>query len=167
MGTMATRKQSEIHKVFRLYRDETGETDLDMHKVVAFAVKRLHWKLPKPADPMDLAAKEFSAAAREEIRYDEETDQPYRANHAYSVKINGKQGKLWIDIDGNAPRRKMVKATGERRDQMIGDGLQLTLDLDHWNRIHPDEEPIVPEMDLTDEIEWRKNAPPDRKKKAS
>ncbi len=162
---MATKKQLEIHKVFRLYRDETGETDLDMHKVVAFAVKSLKWKLPKPEDPMDLAAKEFSAAAREEIRHDPETNHPYRANHAYSIKkSNGKQGKLWIDIDGNAPRYKMVKAAGERRDQMIGDGLQLTLDLDHWNRIHPEEEPIQPDMDLTDEIEWRKNAPEEKKK---
>ena len=161
---MATKKQLDIHKVFRLYREETGETDLDMHKVVAYAVKRVGFKLPKPADPMDLAAKEFSVAAREEIRYDKETRHPYRANHAYSAKVNGRQGKLWIDIDGEAPRHKMLKAAVERKGQMIGDGLQLTLDLEHWSRIHSDEEPIVVDMDLTDEIEWRKNAPEEMKK---
>lgn len=159
----ATRKQLEIHRVFRLYRDETGENELDMHKVVAFAKKRLRYKLPKAPSPEDLAAKEFSAAARVQMRHDPDTNQPYRANHAYSALINGKQGKLWFDIDGVAPRPKMVKAAGERREQMVGDGLQLTLDLDHWNRIHPEEEPIVPDMDFTDEIQWRKNAPPHRK----
>ena len=161
---MATKKQLEIHKVFRLYREKTGETDLDMHKVVAFAVKHLHWKLPKPSAPMDLAAKEFSVAAREEVRYDKVTKNPYRANHAYSAKVNGTQGKLWIDIDGEAPRYKMHKAAVERKDQMVGDGLQLTLDLEHWSRVHPDEEPIKIDMDLTDEIEWRKNAPAEKKK---
>ena len=37
---------------------------------------------------------------------------------------------------------------------------------DHWNSIHPNEEPIQIPMDLTDYIEWRKNAP-DESPKAS
>lgn len=44
---------------------------------------------------------------------------------------------------------------------MVGDGLQLSLDADHWNRLHEDEEPIVLPMDFTDDVEWRKNAPDD------
>lgn len=160
-------KKQEIQKIFRLYRDETGETDLDMHEVVAWAVKRLRYRLPTPETPLELAAKEFSAAAREEIREDEETKRPYRANHAYTVAVDGKPAKRWIDIDGEAPHFKMLKAANERKEQMVGDGLQLTLDLDHWHRIHPDEPRIDIDYDLTDEIEWRKNAPPDKKKKAS
>ena len=61
--------------------------------------------------------------------------------------------------------RKMVKARNLRREQMIGDALQLTLDLDHWNSINPAEEPITADLDLTDEVEWRKNAPDERKDK--
>jgi hypothetical protein len=137
----------------------TGEKDVDMHKVVAFAVRRNLDRLPAPQDPLERLAKEYSAAAREEIRYDNETRRPYRANHCFSVVENGKQMHLWLDIDDDAPRHKMVKARNGRREQMIGDGLQLTLDLEHWNRINPTEEPITADMDLTDEIEWRKNAP--------
>jgi hypothetical protein len=66
---------------------------------------------------------------------------------------------LWLDIDDYAPRPKMIKSLVNRREQMVGDGLQLTLDQDHWNSIHPDEEPINLPMDLTDDIGWRKNAP--------
>jgi hypothetical protein len=51
-----------------------------------------------------------------------------------------------------------------RRNQMIGDGLQLTLDADHWNRIHPDEKPIQIPLDFYDDVQWRKNSP---KEKAS
>jgi len=39
---------------------------------------------------------------------------------------------------------------------MVGDGLQLTFDMDHWNAIHPDEEPIEIPLDFTDDIKWRK-----------
>jgi hypothetical protein len=80
--------------------------------------------------------------------------------------FSAEQGVLWFDIDDQAPRYKMVKAINGRREQMIGDGLQMTLDADHWSSINPHEEPIQPDMDFTDEIEWRKNAP-DEGKKAS
>ena len=42
---------------------------------------------------------------------------------------------------------------------MVGDGVQLTFDADHWNSIHPDEEPIDIPMDFVPDVEWRKNAP--------
>ena len=53
----------------------------------------------------------------------------------------------------------MLKSAVMRREQMVGEGLQLSLDLDHWNGIHPNEEAIQLPMDLTDDIQWRKNAP--------
>jgi len=65
---------------------------------------------------------------------------------------------FWVDID-EAPRKHMHKSLVNRREQMVGDGLQLTLDSDHWNSINPNEEPINLPIDFTDDIEWRKNAP--------
>jgi hypothetical protein len=56
----------------------------------------------------------------------------------------------------------MFRSLQQRREQMVGDGLQLSFDSDHWNRIHPDEEPIKIELDFTDDVEWRKNAPDDK-----
>ena len=53
----------------------------------------------------------------------------------------------------------MLKSLVNRREQMVGDGLQLKFDEDHWNSIHPDEEPINLPMDFTMDIEWRKNTP--------
>jgi hypothetical protein len=161
MATMQEKRQ----RVIREYRLATGETDVDMHKVAAWAVSKHLDRLPKPQDPLDRLAHEYSAAAREEIRYDRTTNRPYRVNHCYAVMLDGKQLHLWLDIDAHAPRFKMVKARNLRREQMIGDALQLTLDLDHWNSINPTEEPITADLDLTDEVEWRKNAPDERKDK--
>lgn len=64
---------------------------------------------------------------------------------------------LWIDID-EAMRTPMLKSLVLRREQMVDDGVQMTLDADHWNRTHPMEEPIQLPLDLTDDVEWRKNS---------
>lgn len=162
---MATRHQL-MQRIISEYRRETGIKDADMREVARYAVRKRGMKLPVPQDPYDLLAKDFSAAAREEIRYDESTKRPYRVNHCFTITENGKQMHLWLDIDDDAPRFKMVLAKNKRREQMIGDGVQLTLDLEHWNRINPNEEPLVADMDLTDEIEWRKHAD-DEDRKAS
>jgi hypothetical protein len=40
-----------------------------------------------------------------------------------------------------------------RRRQRIADEMaQMKLDADHWNRLHPNEEPIVVDVDLTVEV---------------
>lgn len=159
---MATKNQ-KLQKIIRRYRDETGETEINMHKVAEFAV-RMGWPLPKPADPVDLLAQEFAHAAREEIRYDSVTKRPYRANHAVKVKQGDQQTTFWVDID-EAPRKHMVKSFVMRREQIVDDAVQLTFDAEHWNRIHPSEDPILIDADLTDDVQWRINAPSEEDEK--
>jgi hypothetical protein len=149
---VATRKQ-DMRRIIRLYRQETGEMQVDMHKVVDFALK-MGWPLPKPRDPRDFLAEQFSTAAREEIRQDKKTGRPYRANHAVPVR----QGYLWIDID-EAPRGPMYKSLVKRREQIVGDVVQLTFDAEHWSSINPGEQPISLPADFTPDLEWRKNGP--------
>jgi hypothetical protein len=156
-------KNQKMQKFIKYYKDETGKTEVDMKEVAKFAVSK-GWVLPRPSDPLDRLAKIFSDAARQEIKYDKKTGNPYRVNHAIPRQGNA-QLHLWIDID-EAPRKLMLKSLVMRREQMVGDGLQLTYDQNHWNSIHPNEEPIQLPMDLTDDIMWRKNAP-DELRKAS
>lgn len=133
-----------------------GTTEINMHDVVDFAIAR-GWQLPKPIDPRDRLAKEFSDAARQETRYDKRTLLPYRANHAVTETRNGKQLTFWIDID-NATRPKMQKSLVQRREQMVGDAYQLTLDMDHWNDVNSAEQPIKLPMDFTFDVALRKAA---------
>lgn len=159
-------KKQDMQKIIRYYKDQTGETEVDMKKVAKFAIEKRLTVVPPPIDPVDRLAKQLTQTAREQMRYDKHSGKPYRANHA----ITSHQGMqqlhfLWIDID-EAPRKHIHKSLIARREQMVGDGLQLTLDADHWNNIHPDEEPIVLPLDFTDDIEWRKNAPDEDKKAA-
>jgi len=158
-------KRKRMQNFIRFYKQKTGETEYKMKDVAAMAQK-LGWALPVPADPIELLAQQFSQAAREEIRHDDKTGRPYRANHAYTVRHGfGEQMTFWVDID-EATRKQMNKCLVQRREQMVGDAVQLTLDADHWNAVHAKEEPIKMEMDFAEDVEWRLNAPDEGNKAA-
>lgn len=163
---MPTIKQHQ--NMIRWYRHETKKSGVDMHDVARFALSK-GWKLAPPPDPIDRIAHDLARAARQEIRHDEKTGKPYRANFAYPVS-QGKskpQQTLWGDIDEDAPRAFFLKSVVKRREGMVDDGVQLSLDLDHWNSIHLTEKPIELPWDLTDDINWRKNADDEGNKQAS
>lgn len=149
-------KRKDMQRLIRHYKDKTGETEVDMKKVAVFALN-MGWEMPVPKSAVEILAKQFTNAAREETRNDRSTGRPYRANHALPIKQGAETLHLWIDID-EAPRWKMHKSLSLRREQMVGDGTQLIYDADHWNAIYPDEEKIHMEMDLTFDIELRKHA---------
>jgi hypothetical protein len=148
-------KRKDMQRLIRAYRDETGERELDMKRVARWAVSK-GWRLPTPPNPLDLLAKEFTEAAREETEYDKRTGKPYRVYHALKVSHGGTQLHLFVDIE-EATRDQMLVSLVNRRDQMVSDGLALTYDQDHWNAEHPTEEQIQLPMDLTFDIELRKH----------
>jgi len=149
----------ELQRIIRLYREETGEAELDMHEIALFALSK-GWPMPKPKSPIDLLAALIKDAARAEVRKDRGTQRPYRAYHA--VPAHDEKGQstfYWIDIDDpETTFANMRKSMVRRREQMVDDGVQLSLDLDHWNSMRPDEEHINLPMDLDLDIEWRKSA---------
>lgn len=153
---MPTKKQ-EMQSLIKMYREKTGNESVDMHEVVKFAVSK-GWPLPKPKGPMALLAEQFSGAAREEVRKDEVTGKPYRANLAVTVWNGKEQMTLWTDID-QAPRHIAHKSFVQRREQMVGDAVQLTFDVMHWNRVNEAAEPINMPLDFEDDVAWRINAP--------
>lgn len=154
---MAT-KQEEMQRFFRYYKEQTGEKEVDMKDVAKLAAAN-GWPLPPPVDGIARLAKAFRDAVREETRYDQVTGRPYRANHAIPKGQSYPQLYSWIDIDEVEERSKMHKSLVLRREQMVGDAYHLTLDQDHWNRIHPEEEPIQLPLDLQPDVDWRKNGP--------
>lgn len=152
-------KRKDMQRLIRAYKDETGSHTIDMKKVAAWANAK-GWPLPKPQDPLDLLAKQFTEAAREEVGYDKDTGKPFRVYHALRVPQGETQLHLFIDIE-EATRDQMYVSLGMRREQMVSDGLMLTYDQDHWNAQHPTEEPIQLPMDLSFDIELKKNMPDD------
>jgi hypothetical protein len=149
-------KRQERQKFIRFYKDETGATEIDMHEVARFA-QRYGWTMPQPPTAVDILAKQFADDAQAERKYDDATGKPYRVYHAIPVSSGQMNLFVYVDIDEATPAQ-MRKSAVNRREQMVSDGYQLTLDLEHWNRINSDKEPIVLPMDLTLDIEIRKAA---------
>jgi len=161
MRTLKSRKRNYLTKVeqlrqlYRLYKDETKEHDVDAEKVAQWAVQH-GCPLPQPASPIKILANQIADAIRIETKTDSSTGRPYRVNHAYAP--DG-QKTFWFDIDDpDTTRTKMHVSLISRREQMVGDAVQLTFDADHWNAMHPDEKPIALSLEFTADVNERKAA---------
>ena len=150
---MAGKKQ--LQKIIALYRVMTHETELDPKRIAEFAVKN-GVELPQPKDPLELLAREISAAARENLRRDENTGRPYRAYHSLPIPhADGQVSFVFVDID-DATRPQMHRSLNKRREQMVGDAVHLIYDADRWNSQNPDLEPIQMALDFGPDVDWRK-----------
>lgn len=151
--TMSEKRQDFV----RYFKEKHGVISADMKEVAAEA-QRMGWKLPQPKTALDLLAAQFSDSQREEVRKDEVSGRPYRANLAVSTWHGTTQTVLWTDIDV-APRHIAHKSLTQYRDQMVGEAVQMTLTADHWNRMNPNDERINMELDFGPDVEWEMNAP--------
>lgn len=147
---------TELQKMIRYYRDETGESEFDMAAVAAWLAAR-NWPLPAAPTPLELLERELRRAARGEHRYDAK-GHPYRAYHSVGETVNGQRKWIWFDIDDDVPRSRMHKSMNQRREQMVGDAVALVRDVDHWNDLHQNEEPLQVELDFGPDVQWSKAA---------
>lgn len=145
-------QELEIQYLIQRFKEEIGKQEFTMFELAQYAASK-GYPLPEPVSPLERLAEKFSRTARQETRKDQTTGQPYRAFHCFPDATG--QGFLWVDID-DASRNQMQKAATMRREQMVGDAVQLTLDLDHYNAIHPNQEPIKVALDLEPDVQWRK-----------
>jgi hypothetical protein len=107
---------------------------------------------------MDLLAKQFADAAREETRKDKISKRPYKANLSFAKRLsNGKQLWLWFDVD-DATRPQMVKGLHLYREQMVSEAVIGVNTAEHWNRHHPEQRPLPFIADLTADVEERLHA---------
>jgi hypothetical protein len=152
----------ERQKFIRYWKEQTGETEVDMRAVAQMAI-RMGWVAPPPVDPVDALAKTFKLAARQDIRHDRKTGRPYRGYHAFPKSTaDGQMIFSYVDIDDpNTRPESFRKACVMRREQMVDDGVQLTFDMDHWNSLRPFEQHVTLPMDLQPDIEWRRAADDD------
>jgi hypothetical protein len=145
-------KRQERQRFIRFYKEQTGATEIDMHEVARFA-KKMGWDMPKPQSDVDMLAKLFTDDAQAEREVDKESGLPYRVYHAIPAVS---QPSLFVYVDiHDAKRPQMLRSAVNRREQMVSDGYQLTLDLEQWNRLNPEEEPIKLTMDLDMDIAIR------------
>lgn len=157
---MATREQIILALVAD-YINETGDVGVDRHAYADWLIKKGLRPPPAPTE-RDLMARAVRRALKNEMRTDEETGLPYHAWQCVPVGKDRRTGQMvfvFVDTD-KATREEMEKAIVLRVNSMVDDGVRLTYDIEHWNRVNPSEMAldVQPNLDLRDQVEWRRNA---------
>ncbi len=144
---MATYSE-QLQKIWHEFEESHGNALATPREVVLWAVQNGLLHAPK-TDPFSLLAEELARALREEYKTDAK-GRRYRVNHAVRVTRDGIQMSLWGGID--SPRDHMVRAFAQRRKQIVGDCVQLQVDVDVYNDAHRDTIPIQMVLDFRDDV---------------
>ena len=134
--------------VERYKREVNSDGLVDPHDVAEWAYRNgLH--KPSVKTVIDAIASDIAQVFREEYRIDR-FGRRYRAKHATTHKRGNKTLALWADLDDpNAPHTHFVKSFAQRRQQIVGDCVQLKTDVDVYNEKRVSVEPIQVPLDFT------------------
>lgn len=143
----------QLQRVWHLYEKEHGSIPSRLQDALKWGVTNGMLKLPE-YDPYDKLADDMARALREEYATDK-LGRRYRVNHAVRVNKSGVQYTFWA-IMGDAPREHMQKAFIQRREQIVGDCVQLATDVEVYNDRNKDQPPIPMLFDFRDDIAERR-----------
>jgi len=145
-------RSSELQKFMSQYKFENDTVEFELLSFVDWLIAK-GVKMPTPPTPREMMAKEVSRVARQEKRHDDEGE--YRANLAVHVGTGVQRQVVWVDID-KASRERMEQNATQRREQIVGDVVNLARDVDHWNKHNPNQLPLFVETDFGFDLELAK-----------
>lgn len=149
---MATYKE-QLQKAWHEYEKGHGSVPATARDAVQWAVERGLIAEPE-VDPLAKLAADMADALREEYATDAQ-GRRYRVNHAVRVTKAGVQYTFWAMMK-DAPREHMQKAFIQRREQIVGDCVQLATDVEAYNAIKSDQPPIPMLFDFRDDVDERR-----------
>ncbi len=149
---MAT-KQERLQQAWHRYDGDQKHQPTSARQAVEWAVSEGLLELPQ-IDPYDVLAGDMADALRAEIQLDDK-GRRYRVNHAVRVSKGGVQYTFWGAL-GFAPHSHMEKAFAQRRDQIVGDCVQLKTDVDVYNDMNRGKQPEIQlVLDFADDVAER------------
>ena len=149
---MAT-KIERLQQIWHRYETERKHEPCGTREAVEWAVEQGLLELPE-TDPYDILAGQMAHALREEIQTDER-GRRYRVNHAVRITKGGVQ-HTFCGILGFASHEFMEKAFAQRREQIIGDNVQLKIDVDVYNDMNRGKNPEIQlVLDYTEDVAER------------
>jgi hypothetical protein len=152
---LGTYKENML-RIWGRYQKEVSAKPTDLRKIAAWAIKKRLWA-PRPVDVSASFAREMADILREQVRIDQD-GREYRA--FISAKAKDKRGLplfKWADID-MAPRSHVEKGIQRERRSIAADCFALAMKRDHYNAMHPKEEPLQVVFNFEEDIEELKIA---------
>lgn len=146
-------KFENLQNLWHKYDTEREHKPSSAREAVEWAVSEGLLELPE-IDPLDVLAGEMAHALREEYQTDEQ-GRRYRVNHAVRVTKGGVQYTFWAAM-GFAPHDHVERAFTQRRELIVGENVQLKIDVDVYNDLNRGKEPEIQlVLDYTDDVAER------------
>jgi hypothetical protein len=142
-----------LQRAWHEYERVHGAVPATTRDAVQWAVGEGLIQLPE-TDPFAKLAEDMAKALREEYATDEK-GRRYRVNHAVRVTKAGVQYTFWAMLK-DAPHPHMQKAFIQRREQIVGDCVQLATDVEVYNEMNSDHAPIPMLFDFRDDVAERR-----------
>lgn len=146
-------KEERLQQIWHRYDTERQHKPTSAREAVQWAVSEGLIELPE-VDPYDVLAGQMAQALRDEYKVDAK-GRRYRVNHAARITKSGVQYTFW-GVMGFASHEHMERAFAWRREQIVGDNLQLKIDVDVYNDLvcgkHPEIQLV---MDYTEDVAER------------
>jgi hypothetical protein len=139
-----------MFQIWKKYQDEVSPEPIDLREVGAWARSKGLWA-PRPIDVDASFARDMADVLREQVRTDKDGRQ-YRA--FIPARDKGKDGLplfKWADIDV-APRTHVEKGIQGERRSIANDCFALAMKVEHWNAVHPDDEPLQAVFNFEEDI---------------
>lgn len=141
-------KDEKYQQIWHRYDADLNHRPNSTRQAVDWAIAEGLLNEPIPDDPRDTLASEMAHALRAEIQTDAK-GRRYRVNHAARISEHGVQFTFWADMH-YAPHDHMVRAFAQRREQVVGDLVQLRTDVDVYNDLTKGKNPPFQlELDMT------------------
>lgn len=145
-------KNERMQRAWRLYEEANNQAPASAREVAEWAVEQGILSPPR-VDPISLLADDMAKALREEYATDA-YGRRYRVNHAVRYTRGAAQHTMWAKLE-NAERPYMQRAFHQRREQIVGDCVQLRIDVDAYNDLSSRKNPIPLLLDFTEDVEER------------
>jgi hypothetical protein len=148
-------KNEKLQSVWHRYDSDHRHLPTSARQAVEWAVDEGLLELPQ-IDPYDALAGDMAQALRSEIQTDAK-GRKYRVNHAVRFSKGGVLYTIWGAL-GYAPHSHMEKAFAQRREQIVGDCVQLKTDVDVYNDLNKGKQPQIQlVLDFTDDVAERQD----------
>ena len=139
----------QLQTLVSKYRVQGNPWPASSKEVAAWAIANGLWELPEEA-VVRKCAEDISRAMREEY-FTDVKGRRVRRKHPVTLVRNGKQMTLWDDMK-TAPRSHMQLAFQQRRQQIVGDCRQLSIDVQSYNDLNASEPAIQLVFDFTRDL---------------
>lgn len=135
----------------------TGASANDPDDFITWALenKRL---TPRPQDVRKFLRKQVSRVLRQVIRMDD-GGFAYRAKQSVLLlEKDGRQHRMWFDTDKGGTTNLRQKAVRQRRDGIANDVYRASCDIEHMNKVFPDDPQLNFFADFSEDIAERRAA---------